>query len=165
MNKAILALAATALVAGCDAKPPAPEQTVQQLMADVVQPTTEIYWDSVQYISDEDGQHEIFPRTDEEWEQTRQAAVRIQELGVLLQQPAYAHDRGEDWAQIAGSLVEVAELAEQAAVDRDVDRVFEVGGTIYNVCSACHQIYPSTAEAEGGAPAERPNFSDNPTEG
>ena len=136
MNKAILAIAPIALLAGCGEEAEAPDQTVQQLMAEVVQPTTEIYWDSVQYISDEEGMHEIVPETDADWQRTRDAAVRIQEFGELLQTPAYSQDRGEDWTQISQSLV-------------------EVGGTIYNVCSACHQVYPATVgpEAEG---AERP---------
>jgi hypothetical protein len=142
MNKALIALAAIAALAGCGSSVEQPEQTVQQLMAEVVQPTTEIYWDSVQYISDEQGQHEILPETDADWKQTQDAAVRIQELGELLQTEGYAHDRGEDWIQISQSLVEVGKMAEQAAVDRDVDKVFEVGGTIYNVCTACHQVYP-----------------------
>lgn len=155
MKKAIFATLAVALVSACGDEAPTPDRTVQQLMAEVVQPTTEIYWDSVQYISDEEGMHEIFPRTDEDWQRTRDAAVRIQELGELLQTPAYSQDRGEDWIQISRSLVEVGQLAEQAAIERDVDKVFEVGGTIYNVCSACHQVYPATTgpEAEG---AERP---------
>jgi cytochrome c551/c552 len=55
--------------------------------------------------------------------------------------------------QISDSLIEVSKLAEQAADARDTDKVFEVGGTIYNVCTACHQIYPPTTgpEAEGAA--------------
>lgn len=42
----------------------------------------------------------------------------------------------------ANSLTEVSKRAEQAAVDKDVDKVFEVGGTVYAVCTACHQVYP-----------------------
>jgi hypothetical protein len=37
---------------------------------------------------------------------------------------------------------DVARLAEQAALDNSPDAVFEVGGTLYNVCTACHQSYP-----------------------
>lgn len=155
MKKAIVA-ASVALLAACGEEVEQPDRTMQQLMAEVVQPTADIYWKSVQWISDEEGMHEIVPETDEDWQRVRDSAVRIQELGVLLQQPAYSQDRGEDWTQISQSLVEVGELAEQAAVERDVDKVFEVGGTIYNVCTACHQIYPSTAVLEDGTPVERP---------
>ena len=160
MNKALLAITTLALLGGCGQKTETPDRTVQQLMADIVQPTADIYWKSVQWISDEEGMHEIVPKTDADWQRVRDAAVKLQELAVLLQQPAYSQDRGDDWIQISQSLAEVGELAEQAAVEKDVDKVFEVGGTIYNVCTACHQIYPATTgpEAEeaaqaGGAPA------------
>ena len=153
MTKArIFIAAATALLAaGCNQGPPAPDKTIQQLMAEDVQPTADIYWKSVQYISDETGEHEIFPRNDADWKKTRDAATKIGELGVLLQTPGYTEGRGEDWVQFAKSLVDVSKLAEQAADAKSTDKVFEVGGTIYNVCSACHQVYPATTgpEAEG----------------
>lgn len=156
MNKGIFgALLATTLVAGCNQGPPAPDQTVQQLMANEVQPTAEIYWEAVQFISDEDGDHDIFPRTDADWQKTRDAATRLAEQGELLKSPGYAEGRGEDWVQISDSLIEVARLAEQAADSRDPDKVFEVGGTIYNVCTACHQIYPPTT-GPGSEAEERP---------
>jgi len=143
MRKSLfIAIAGAAALAGCQQRAEAPDRTVQQLMADVVQPTTEIYWNSVQYISDEEGEHEIYPRTDEEWQRVRDAAIRIGELGELLKTPGYSDGRGDDWLEFADALVEVSKLAEQAAVEQDRDKVFEVGGTIYNVCSACHQVYP-----------------------
>lgn len=148
MKMAIFAIAATALVTGCGSGTEAPEQTPQQLMANVVQPTTEIYWDSVQYISDENGNHDIFPQTDEEWKRTKDAATEIGRLSRLLRTAPYAEGRGEDWVQIATSLEEVSKMAEQAAEERDVEKVFEVGGTIYNVCSACHMVYPSSTEPD-----------------
>jgi len=148
MRMAVFVISATALLAGCGGGTQAPEQTVQQLMADVVQPTTEIYWDSVQYISDEQGNHDIFPKTDEEWKRTKDAATEVGRLARLLRTAPYAEGRGEDWIQISTSLEEVSKMAEQAAEDRDVEKVFEVGGTIYNVCSACHMVYPPAAGVE-----------------
>ena len=45
----------------------------------------------------------------------------------------------------------------QAAIDKSPEAVFEVGGTIYNVCTACHQAYPAEeVEPEPGAAAEEP---------
>jgi len=138
----VFAITATLLAAGCNQGAEAPGQTIQQLMADQVQPTAEIYWDSVQYISDEAGEHEIFPKTDAEWQRTRDAATKLIELAEVMKTPAYADGRGEDWIQFSNSLAEVGKRAEQAADERSRDKVFEVGGTIYNVCTACHQVYP-----------------------
>lgn len=157
MNKAILTATAIVLLGGCNqSEPAAPEQTIQQLMADVVQPTAEVYWESVQYISDEQGQHEIVPETDEDWQRTRDAATKLGELGALLKTPAYSEGRGEDWIEFSNSLIEVSKLAEQAADERSVDKVFEVGGTIYNVCSTCHQVYPPAEGLPEDAAAETP---------
>ena len=147
-------LAGAALLAACDQGPPAPEKTAQQLMAEDVQPTAEVFWDSVQYISDETGEHEIYPKTDADWKKTRDAATRMIALAELLQTPGYAEGRGDDWIQISQSLADVGRLAEQAADSKDPEKVFEVGGTMYSVCSACHQAYPAeTQPDEGGAAA------------
>lgn len=157
MKNVLASLAIAALVGACNqGAGEAPEQTVQQLMANEVQPTAEVYWQSVQYISDAEGMHEIVPRTDADWKRTRDAATKIGQLGALLKSPAYAAGRNEDWVTFANSLIEVSKLAEQAADARDVEKTFEVGGTMYSVCSACHQVYPSTTEAEGGE-VERPD--------
>ena len=154
MTKRILiAMAGAAWLAGCNQGPATPEKTAQQLMAEDVQPTAQIYWDSVQFISDETGDHDIFPRNDAEWQRTRDAATRLIELSELLQTPGYTEGRGEDWVQFSKSLADVGRLAEQTADDRSTDKVFEVGGVMYNVCSACHQVYPATTGPEAEAAA------------
>ncbi|MBO9518549.1 MAG: hypothetical protein J7493_10825 [Porphyrobacter sp.] len=143
MNKAVFAaVAATLLLGGCNQAAQAPEMTAQQLMAKEVQPTAEIYWNAVQFISDEKGDHDIFPKTDAEWKAVQDAAVKLGKLGAQLKEPGFSEGRGQDWVQFSDSLIEVSKLAEQAAAERNTDKVFEVGGTIYSVCSACHQMYP-----------------------
>ena len=157
MNKALIpALAVAALLAGCDRGPPPPDKTVQQLMADDVQPTAKIYWDSVQFVSDEEGYHEIVPETDADWKKTRDAATRMAELAELLQSPGYTEGRGNDWIQIAQSLADVSKLAEQAADSKDPEKVFEVGGTMYSVCAGCHQVYPPAEAPPEDSAAEAP---------
>ena len=144
----IAAAAMAALLGACSQQAEAPEKTVQQLMAQDVQPTAEIFWNSVQFISDETGDHDIKPETDADWARTKASAVKLGELAALLRTPGYTEGRGEDWTTFANSLTEVAKLAEQAADAKDPDKIFEVGGTMYNVCSACHQVYPATTGPE-----------------
>ena len=132
----------TALLGACGQGTEAPAKTAQQLMAQDVQPTAKIYWDSVQYVSDETGVHEIFPKTDADWEKARKAAEDLGKFGELLQTDAYSKGRNDDWKQFAQGLVDISKQAEQAAKDKNTDKVFEVGGTMYSVCSACHTIYP-----------------------
>jgi hypothetical protein len=150
--RTLAAIAAVFLLAGCKAS--APAESAQQLMADKVQPTAQIYWDAVRYISDENGNRDIVPQTDADWEKVRKAAADLQDYGKLLQTDAYTEGRNADWTKFSQAMVEVSQQAEQAARDKDVDKVFEISGTIYNVCSACHMVYPATVGPEAsGSPA------------
>jgi hypothetical protein len=160
MTRTIIAGAALALLAACSQDVEAPGKTIQQLMADEVQPTAEVYWDAVRFESVlEDGQpveRDIQPETDADWARVKSAATKLGELGELLQTHGYAEGRGEDWVQFSKSLVEVSALAEQAADEKSTEKVFEVGGTIYSVCSACHQVYPPAEGLPEGGSAEEP---------
>ena len=156
----IAAATMAALLAACGQGAETPEKTVQQLMADDVQPTAEIYWDAVRYESVlEDGlpvERDIQPETDEDWAKVKASATRLGELGALLQSPGYAEGRGEDWMQFSRSLVEVSQLAAQAADEKNTEKVFEVGGTVYQVCTACHQVYPPAEGVPGEDGADEP---------
>lgn len=149
------------ITAGCNREPETPPVDIKALMANHVQPTAEVYWNSVQYISDETGSRKIEPHTDAEWTRTQKAAATLRQLGEQLKAPAAAGGRGTDWQDFAQGLADVAAQAEQAAKDRSPDKVFEVGGALYNVCSACHEVYmplpggaaPAGAEAGATSPA------------
>ena len=125
-------------------------------MADVVQPQAEVFWNSAGTIIDETGEQDLAPTTDEGWAETQRAAAQIVESVKLLVTSAYAEGRGEDWVEFSQSLVEAAHQTEQAAANQDVDAVFEIGGTMYNVCTACHQVY---------IPEDLPPFADAGTAG
>ena len=148
IRRTLTLFALAAVLAGCSAEPKA---SVKKYMAGEVQPTAEVYWNAVQFISDEQGDHDIFPRNDAEWEDVRQAAVRLGEIGAELKDPKYAEGRGAAWIDFADGLVEVAGQAEKAAADKSTEAVFEVGGTVYSVCSACHQAYPPADEVAEGS--------------
>ncbi|BBC73892.1 conserved hypothetical protein [Altererythrobacter sp. B11] len=165
MRRMMLLVAGATVLAGCNAekeeKASAPylkAHSVQQLMAYSIQPVAESYWGTVQYISDETGTHDIVPETDEDWARARNSAATLTELGNLLMTPLYSEGRGEDWMQFSRSLAEAGQRAEKAAADKDVDAVFEVGGTVYSVCSACHQAYPP-ANGEAVSMVSKPEES------
>ncbi len=149
--KGMIAVAACAmLLTGCkkaEEKAPAfvKAHDIKQLMATVVQPQADVFWRSAGSVSDEKGVTDLTPASEEAWLRTRSAAATITEMGNLLMTPQYAAGRGEDWLQFSRSLVEIGIKAEKAAVDRNSDEIFEVGGTMYNVCTACHQVYPPKA--------------------
>lgn len=153
--RTIAIVGALALLAGCKAA--APAESLQQLMKNKVDPASKVYFDAVRYISDESGSHDIVPQTDADWEKVRKAAADLQEYGKLLQTDAYTEGRNPDWAKFSQALVDVSKQAEQAARDKNVDKVFELSGTIYNVCSACHMAYPPPVPEAGGEPTPSPS--------
>jgi hypothetical protein len=167
MTKArILALAGAALLTACGGSGDAGdalegaafEQALrtQQMMADLVQPTAEVYWNSAGFVMDESGETDLTPTTEEGWAATLESTRELQRLGELLQTPEYAEGRGDDWIAFSRSMVEISKQAEQTALDRDSDAIFEVGGTIYRVCQACHQAYPASQPEDLGQDAMVP---------
>jgi hypothetical protein len=163
MKKIIVAAAYLALLAGCKkAEPAQPDHVkahdIKQLMATVVQPQADVFWKSAGSYTDATGTHDLRPTTDEAWLRTRSAAATIAEMGNLLMTKQYAEGRGADWMQFSKSLVEIGVKAEKAAVDRSEDEIFEAGGTMYNVCTACHQVYPPKA---GEIPANASNAANS----
>ena len=87
----------------------------------------------------------------------RKAAADLQVYGKQLQGDDYAKGRNPDWIKFSQAMVDVSKDAEQAAKDKNVDKVFEVSGTIYSVCSACHMAYPlPVPPAASGTPAASP---------
>lgn len=153
------ALAAALLLASCAEKPAdLPFGTVQQMMANEVQPTADIYWMSVGASSELiDGQpvfREWRPETDEEWAAVAASAVKLRDLANTLGSPVYAEGRGDGWTDFTNGMAEAATRAEQAALSKDEDAVFEAGGTLYTVCSACHQAFPPEAGEPGAEPVD-----------
>jgi hypothetical protein len=154
MKRIAFVAALGTMLAACSGEPEAEDaeadyvqaRTTQQLMAHVVQPNSEIYWNAVRYeselVGDEVVTRDIMPETDEDWLRIRTAAATVSEMGNLLMTPLYAEERGADWIDFSRGLVEAGQLAERAAIDEDVDAVFEAGAIVYNVCQACHQMYP-----------------------
>lgn len=144
---------AIAALAGCSGTKPAEPADVKAMMNQRVQPEADFYWHAVQYISDANGAREIVPQNDSEWNRTAEAARKLKALGETLKQPAYAQGRGADWQDFAQGMIDAAGRAEAAAHASSPEQVLEAGGTLYNVCSACHEVYmPSPG---GLAPTEQ----------
>ncbi len=126
---------------GAPAPPPyQPVADVKTLMAAVMEPAAEVYWDAVGVIVDERGEHHIEPKTVEEWDAVRNAAYVVAESGNLLMMPTRAKDGGE-WMDASRLMIEAAQKAIRAAESRDKDAVFDVGAEMYDSCTNCHAKY------------------------
>ena len=140
--RATLALGFVFLAAGCGgaAPPYKPVADVKTLMATVMDPIADVYWGAVGTVLDETGEHELSPKTAEEWDEVLRAGMIVAETGNLLMMPSRAKDGGE-WMQAARNMVDKAEQAIRAAEARDKQAVFDRGAELYDACVACHVKY------------------------
>ena len=129
-----------------------PVADTQQLMATILEPASEVYWDAVGWIVDASGTTEIRPGTPEEWEAVRNAAFVIAESGNLLMMEGRVPDGGP-WMGMAQEMTETAVRAIAVAEARDVQGVFDVGAEVYFTCTACHATYA----IQTLNPADRPD--------
>jgi hypothetical protein len=136
-------LAAAVFIASCGGPQPPPFKLVvdtKLLMQAVIDPNADIVWDAVKWIDTAQGSEEIRPRTDEQWAAVRNAAVTVAESGNLLMMVPRAKD-GDDWMKMAQQMIDTGQEAIKAADAKNADRLFTVGGDIYDACSACHAKY------------------------
>ncbi len=113
----------------------------KQLMASVIEPAAEVYWDAVGIIMDiNEGTLEIEPRTEEEWNAVRDAAFVVAESGNLLLLPGRLRGDGP-WLELVAEFTESARAALAAAQARDAAAVFDAGGELYLACSRCHEAF------------------------
>ncbi len=130
------------LSTACGPQPPPfkPVVDTKLLMQAVVDPNADAIWDAVKSIDTKEGSQEIRPKTEEQWTAVRNAAVTVAEAGNLLMLVPRAKDGGE-WMKRAQDMVNTGEEAIRAAETKNADRLFTVGGDIYESCSNCHRQY------------------------
>ena len=144
MRTLILAVSVSVLASACTSAPaPPPFKPVADnklLMQAVIDPMADVVWDSVKTIVTAKGTEDIRPRTEEEWTAVRNAAVALTESGNLLMLVPRAKDGGE-WMKRSQELINTGEAAIRAIDAKNADRLFTVGGDIYEACSSCHRQY------------------------
>jgi hypothetical protein len=143
MRKYLPLVAVFGLSAACGGPAPPPFKPVvdtKLLMQAVIDPNADFIWDAVKSIDTKDGSEEIRPKGDEAWTAVRNAAVTVAEAGNLLMLVPRAKDGGE-WMKRAQEMIDTGEAAIRAAEAKNADRLFTVGGDIYEACSNCHRQY------------------------
>jgi len=141
-RRSVLIAAIVLSAAGCGAQPPPfrPVADTKLLMQSVVDPNADVIWESVKTIITAQGTEEIKPRTDGEWTAVRNSAVTLAESGNLLMMSPRAKDACA-WMTLSQELIDASQSAVRAAESKNADRLFTVGGDIYEACSHCHQKY------------------------
>lgn len=142
--KRLLCLVVLATAPSCSSAPPPPPYKpvadLKQLMAHVVEPAADEYWDAVGWIDDAQGTVEIEPQTQEEWDAVRNHAYAITESGNLMMLPTRAKD-SDEWMRLSVALIEAGQRAIRAAEQKSKQAVFDTGAEIYEACTNCHAKY------------------------
>jgi hypothetical protein len=151
------------MAAPLDAQEPAdwlPKITVAEIMDAMVMPNAQIVWDAVTYDASDKGETVTGPKTDEDWQKVRWAAVTLAEAANNLIVPGravnhpgvkpsegelapeqiqklIAADRGA-WVGHAKALYETVAEAIKAIDAKDIEKVSDAGGNIDAACEGCH---------------------------
>jgi hypothetical protein len=182
-NYLFLALTSTlVLLAACTAKQPQqaaqqepdfrPTATIKDIMDSLVDPGSDVLWDSVETVVSAKGTEEKMPRTDEEWKNVRNHAVMLLEATNLLLVPgrhvAKPGEKADDpkvelapeqievlinqdraaWIKFAHGLHDATMESFKAIEKKDVEGLLNSGDGIDRACENCHLKYWYPNEAK-----------------
>jgi hypothetical protein len=136
----IAALAGAACAGGPEPPPFKPVADLKQLMNAVIDPAADEIWDATGWIVTAAGEEERKPQNDEEWAAVRNHAIALTEAGNLLMMAPRARD-GDAWMQRSQELIDTGTAAWRAADAKDVQKLFDTGGDVYQACVHCHESY------------------------
>lgn len=114
--------------------------TVKQIMKGIVDPAAKKIFDAVGTVIGPEGVVEKAPATADEWEDVGNSAAALIESGNLLLMGNRAIDR-DDWVKMSRAMIDAGSQVLRATQEKNSEKVFELGGTLYESCDACHAKY------------------------
>jgi hypothetical protein len=133
-------LSATAPDGKADAAPYYTQLPLNEFMPHVMQYAGDGIWKRQGFITDHTGEHSLFPKNDEEWEQAESAARTLAEITNVLLIPG-RRVPDPDWDKAAIGVRTVALRAADAAEKKDKDAFFKAGGDLDVACDVCHRKF------------------------
>ncbi|WP_407157981.1 hypothetical protein [Bradyrhizobium sp. STM 3557] len=116
-----------------------PHVDMQTFMEHVLTPAASVLWSVNAAMIDARGEHDLAPRTDEDWEKLVSAAATLAEATNALMIPQRAMDPA--WNGYVKRLADAADKAYHAAENHDLKSISEVSDRLDGICSACHKHY------------------------
>jgi len=145
---ALVAVAVTAAASqsmGEDVAPVPPSPPFQPyvdmktFMEHVLTPAAKIIWSVNAVVIDRQGEHDLSPKTEADWEAIVSGAATLAEATNALMIPQRARD--PQWVSYVQKLAEAANQAYLAAEARDLKSISAVSDRLDGVCAACHRYY------------------------
>jgi hypothetical protein len=125
-----------------DAAPVSPFQPhvdMKTFMDHVLSPAAAIVWKVNGVVIDAKGEHDLSPKSDEDWEQIVSGAATLAEATNALMIPQRAADPA--WNPYVQKLADAADKAYHAAEAHDLKSISEVSDQLDGICAACHRHY------------------------
>jgi hypothetical protein len=112
---------------------------MKTFMEHVVTPAAQIIWSVNGSVIDEKGEHDLSPKSDDDWEKIVSGAATLAEATNALMIPERVRDAA--WNGYVKRLADAAGKAYRAAEERDLKSVEEVSDALDGHCVACHRHY------------------------
>jgi hypothetical protein len=112
---------------------------MKTFMEHVLSPAAAVIWRSNGIVIDARGEHDLSPKSDDDWEQIVSGAATLAEATNALMIPQRALD--PEWNGYAKKLADAADKAYRAAEAHDLKSISEVSDQLDGICAACHRHY------------------------
>jgi hypothetical protein len=116
-----------------------PHVDMKTFMQHVLGPAAAIIWKVNGVVIDEKGEHDLSPKSDDDWEQIVSGAATLAEATNALMIPQRARD--PEWNRYVKNLADAADKAYRAAEAHDLKSISEVSDQLDGICAACHRHY------------------------
>jgi hypothetical protein len=116
-----------------------PHVDMKTFMEHVLGPAASIIWRVNGVVIDEKGEHDLSPKSDDDWEQVVSGAATLAEATNALMIPQRVRD--PDWNPYVKKLADAANKAYRAAEAHDLKSASEVSDQLDEICAACHRHY------------------------
>jgi hypothetical protein len=112
---------------------------MKTFMEHVLSPAAAVIWKVNGVVIDAKGEHDLSPKTDDDWEQIVSGAATLAEATNALMIPQRARD--PSWNPYVKKLADAADKAYRAAEAHDLKSISEVSDQLDGICAACHRHY------------------------
>jgi len=136
----LVAVAAVTSARGDTAAPPFEAHVdLKTFMEHVLSPAARIIWTVNGVVIDANGEHDLSPKTDADWENLVSGAATLAEATNALMIPPRVRDQA--WIGYVQELAKAADKAYRATEDHDLKSISEVSDRLDGICAACHRHY------------------------
>lgn len=114
-----------------------PHVDMKTFMEHVLSPAAASIWKVNSVVIDGKGEHDLSPKSDDDWEQVVSGAATLAEATNALMIPPRVRD--QDWNRYVRKLADAADRAYRAAESHDLKSISEVSDQLDGICAACHR--------------------------